>query len=123
MEDIEYFRYYRYLRRILDDDHYAIHDHFEPSPREKLEEIRKYTFSRYVHLPQHKFVEVLHERLDEVVRKRQDTSLLFGTDVLSIENQEDGVLMRLKDVQTEREYTMETDFLIACDGFHSRVRK
>jgi hypothetical protein len=24
MEDIEYFRYYRYLRRILDEDHFAI---------------------------------------------------------------------------------------------------
>jgi hypothetical protein len=24
MESLEYFRYYRYLRRILDDDHFAV---------------------------------------------------------------------------------------------------
>ncbi|KRX06856.1 hypothetical protein PPERSA_11501 [Pseudocohnilembus persalinus] len=116
-----------YLRRIFEPKelHYAVHDHFAPSIEEKYKEIQNHTFANYVHLPQNKFVDVLHQNLPNI-----EKNIHLNTQVLNIQNnsllncpEKPYVELQVKDLQQDIKKTYQSDFLIACDGFRSFVRK
>ena len=119
-EDLNFFRYYRYMKRLLSNDPgdtFAVHDHFFPSIEQKLIEINQYAYSKFVHLPQNKFVDILHEQL------HSDPNILLGTEITNIENNDNHVLINTRNTLTQKCRTYQSEFLIACDGFHSPIRK
>jgi len=72
IENREFFRYYRYCRRLFDKNGvFAISDHFKPNIDEKLRELAKFSFRSPVHLPQFSLLEVLIEKLSEMKGNQQ----------------------------------------------------
>ncbi|KAL4509984.1 hypothetical protein ABPG72_010177 [Tetrahymena utriculariae] len=116
-EDINYFRYYRYQRRLFDSRvPFYVDDHFYPNPKQKQEEIlHEHAFAQYVHLPQPHFVSILKDNI------KQKENIYLGHTVLKFKNDKDSVKISLKDHEGNLKQ-IEADYLIACDGKHSYVR-
>lgn len=47
----------------------------------------------------------------------------YNTELVSFTQDENGVLATLKERDTEREYVVRADYLVAADGAHSRIRE
>jgi len=64
--------------------------------------------------------------LEPILRDRAregGAQVLTGHEVAGIEQSEDGVFLRVKDIDTGAERTLKSKYLIAADGAHSKVRE
>jgi 2-polyprenyl-6-methoxyphenol hydroxylase-like FAD-dependent oxidoreductase len=67
--------------------------------------------------------DAVEEELLKAVRGYATTQLRFATECLGFEQDEAGVTAQCLDQHTESAYTLRSDYLIACDGAGSRMRK
>jgi len=81
---------------------------------------RGFYFQTNERLPQYQTEEVLRARLDELPSVKQ----LFGRSVRSVEQDDNGVRVRVEDlVWPYEEQVIEGDYLVGCDGNRSLVRE
>ena len=70
-------------------------------------------------IPQYKLEAILQTH----AKSLRDISIEFGQEFLSFEQDEDGVLVRVRDVASGTERTVEADYLVGADGSRSVVRE
>lgn len=61
--------------------------------------------------------------LHETLRHHQQASVQFSKEMISFEENDDGVVVRVLDRTTNQEELVQAHYLIAADGAHSRIRK
>ena len=61
--------------------------------------------------------------LHETLQHYQEATIQFSKEMLSFEENEGGVTVRLLDKSTNQEELVHAQYLIAADGAHSRIRK
>lgn len=80
-ESIENFRYYRYCRRLFEENGlFAKSDHFYPSINEKSRELRNVSFRNPIHLPQFRLQEVLYDNI------KNKENILFQHQAINVKN-------------------------------------
>jgi 2-polyprenyl-6-methoxyphenol hydroxylase-like FAD-dependent oxidoreductase len=64
--------------------------------------------------------------LEPLLKSRAEelgADLRFATDMVSFEQDSDGVTARARERDTDKEYTVRAKYMIAADGAHSRIRQ
>lgn len=87
-ESIENFRYYRYCRRLFEENGlFAKSDHFSPSVNEKLRELKNVSFRNPIHLPQFRLQEVLYDHI------KNKENILFQHQAINVKNLDNEVFL------------------------------
>ncbi len=69
---------------------------------------------------------IAQDKLEPILRKRAlelGADLRLGTELLRFKQNENEVLVEVKDLDTGREYTIKADYMIAADGSASPIRE
>lgn len=109
-DDINMYGTYRYTRRIGGKNYY-IHKQFNRAKRLGLMDL---TTQQPIHMPQNRLMSILE---DQLVSKAKN-NLFFETSIEKFENKEKSVI-----VHTSDNLSQEYDLLVACDGYHSKIRE
>jgi 2-polyprenyl-6-methoxyphenol hydroxylase-like FAD-dependent oxidoreductase len=119
LEDQSRFRYYKYVKRIGDDRDVLMQtDHFDKDQVSFFNNLRKkYSHECFAHIPQHRFLDFLHEQLS--FRFDEENIINFNHELISLERHDDYIL---KFRQNNEIYQENFDFVLGCDGAHSKVR-
>lgn len=83
------------------------------------EEVLRFTPTPLRNLPQHRFEAVLRSALEPAGAPE----VAFGQQWESAEQDEHGVVSRVRDLAGDTPYEIRSRYLVACDGAGSRVRK
>lgn len=118
MESLYNFRYYRYCNQIGEQDEYAATDLFHPN----IQCVRAITDNKYSHkfvghLPQNVLVKLLSKKLKEL-----NLPIHYNHELIKAINASNCVRLDLYDHKEKRTLVEDFDFVVACDGFHSRLR-
>lgn len=65
----------------------------------------------------------VEEYLHHTLQKHAEAQIQFSKEMLSFEEQDDGITIKIRDLKTNQEEWIQTSYLIAADGAHSRIRK
>ena len=122
IENPELYRYYTYCRRIGEKNinTFGIEDHFSPNYESFKKKILTHTQQLPCHLPQHKFVELLYEKHQNLQGKKGE--ILLGHEVSSLESDDSGVNLQLKSPDG-KVFDKDYDWVIGADGQNGISRK
>lgn len=119
MESLYNFRYYRYCNRIGAKEEYAATDLFSPN----LQQVRNladetYSHKFIAHLPQNQLVRLLADKLEN----NGMNVINYGHELIRANNRGNKIELEFFKFNEKQNYNDCFDFVIACDGFHSRLR-
>ena len=119
MESLYNFRYYRYCNRIGAKEEYAATDLFSPNIQQvKALADRSFSHKFVAHLPQHRLVNLLADKLATVA----GGAISYGSEVTQAVNRANQVELELYDHHDKNTRRETFDLVVACDGFHSKLR-
>jgi 2,4-dichlorophenol 6-monooxygenase len=85
----------------------------------QADEVLRFTPTPLRNIPQHRFEAVLRDTLPKVGA----VEVQYGQQWEGAEQDEEGIVSRVRDLATDDVYEVRSRYLIACDGAGSRIRK